>query len=654
MATSSLRIKRRPKGRAARKSSLTSLVAASRPVLDVAAEFKSSMGRSGDSWKDIAWEMYDRVGELRYYVGWRAGSCSRVKLVASAIDEETGKPTGNIPLDDSEGQRVQEIVNAIAGGQLGQTQLIRRAVEALSVSGETWIATLDTGETDPDGAPDVTWCVVSEEEIHTTGSGSNAVTMIDLPSGEQHEFNPNSDSIIRVWIPHPRKAAEADSPVRAALDSLHEIVRTTKTIASASKSRLIGNGIVFLPSEMSLPATQGPTSGADSPSDIDDEDILAISGTPAVRQLQELLWQVATTAYDDEDSMAALIPMFATVPAEHIQKVQHLKFDNQVTQVAIQTRNDAISRLAMSVDVAPERLLGLGSSTNHWTAWQISDEDVQLHISPVMELICQALTENVLNKILISEGIDARKYLLWYDASGLTTDPDKTNAATNAFTNGAINGEAFRDYLGLDASAGYDFDTMDGWQLWARDIVGRQPQFAPIFSKLLGPGGKELPLMLETAPSDGTGPPTQKEVTQAQQKKAVPAGPNKKPGTEQKSRQENRSGVSQQAAAAVIPSLELRMVERLLLHKALELAGKRRRKRDDHARLRDIPMHETHRYMPPVASEDIPQLVSGWDTALIDEAIQMLPIDTEELRIRVYANIKRELTAPLMDCDNEE
>jgi hypothetical protein len=645
MPPPSLRIVRRPKGRTAKKTSLDSLVAASRPVLDVAAEFKSSMGRH-DSWQELAWEMYDRVGELRYYVGWRAGSCSRVKLMASSVDEETGKPSGDLP-DDNEGQRVREIVRSIAGGALGQTQLIKRAVEGLSVSGETWIATLDTGEKDVEGNPQMRWCVLSKDEVRSTAGG---VIDIDLPSGDRHEFNPSSDSIIRVWIPYPRKAADPDSPVRAAMDSLQEIVRTTKTIANASKSRLIGNGIVFLPQEMSLPATQGPMGGFDSD---DPEDILALSGTPAVKQLQELLWQVATTAYDDADSMAALIPMFATVPAEQIQKVQHLKFDNQVTQVAIQTRNDAISRLAMALDISPERLLGLGSSTNHWTAWQITDEDVQLHIAPVVELICQALTENVLSKVLMDEGIDPRKYVIWYDASGLTTDPDKTNAATSAFTNGAINGEAFRDYLGLDASAGYDFDTMDGWKLWARDIVGRQPQFAPVFAHLLGPGSQELPLIIDPTMSGGTGPPTPQEIAQPQQQKAVPGSPNKKPQTEQSSKQDNRAGVSQQAAAALVPSLELRMVEQLLLHKALELAGKRRRKRDDYARLRDVPMHETHRYMPPVAGEDVAALVSGWDTALVDEAIQMLPIDTEELRMRVYATIKRELTAPLVDVAHD-
>jgi len=639
----SLRIKRRPKGQPTRKSSLT---AASQPILDVAAEFRSTIGQRELSWQEIAWNMYDRVGELRYYVTWRAGSCSRVRLVASAVDPDTGKPTGTIDEDDPNGQRVQDIVRAIAGGPLGQAQLIRRAVEGLSIPGETWVGILDTGELDPDNQPVMTWCVLSKDEVRTTGGGN---VEIELPKGGVHVYDPDVDSIIRIWVPYPRRAVEADSPVRATMDSLQEIVRTTKTIANASKSRLIGNGIVFVPDEMSLPATQGPVSDK---TDIDAfEDVESVTGTPAVKQLQELLWTVASTAYDDEDSMAALIPVLATVPGEQIKNVVHLKFGNEVTQVAIQTRNDAITRLAMGLDVSPERLLGLGGS-NHWSAWQISDEDVQLHIAPVMELICEALSTNVVSKILLAEGIDPRQYMLWYDATGLTNDPDKGDAATSAFINGAITAEAYRDYLGLDSGSGYDFDTMEGWQEWARDIVGRQPVLAPVFSPLLGPGkGGNLRLIISPTPGPN---PAESEITAKPPLKSVGAptqAPQKEPQTEQSSqktaRNNGRSTPPQQTATQV--DVEFSLAERLLLTRALELAGKRRRTREDYTRLRDIPLHETHRYMPPVRGEEVPKLIAGWDSGLADDVVRMMGVDTEEMRTRVYAAVKRELTTQLVD-----
>ena len=285
--------------------------------------------------------MLDMVGELRYYTAWRASSASRVRILASDIDPDTGLPTGKC-----ETPRVNEIVKTIAGGPLGMAQFLKRGVECLTVPGEHYVVILatDTGER---------WLVLTLDEIKDRGGRSVSVL---LPEGGEHEIVPGVDTMYRVWNPRPRKASEADSPVRASMASLREIVSTTKTIANASKSRLIGNGIVFVPSEMSLPASNAPTA----------EGGLPLEGVAAVEQIQEMLFQVAMTAYEDEHSQAALVPIFASVAGDMIGKAQHMRFDNTITDIAIKTRNDAIARLAMGLDVSPERLLGLGSNSNHW------------------------------------------------------------------------------------------------------------------------------------------------------------------------------------------------------------------------------------------------------------------------------------------------
>ena len=105
---------------------------------------------------------------------------------------------------------------------------------------------------------------------------------------------------------------------------------------------------------MSLPRAAGPVAmgapGA-APSG------MGLTGLPAVQELQELLFSVAKVAYEDDESFAAMIPIFASVPGEMISKVSHLKFDNEITDTAIKLRNDAIHRLAMGLDLSPERLL---------------------------------------------------------------------------------------------------------------------------------------------------------------------------------------------------------------------------------------------------------------------------------------------------------
>jgi hypothetical protein len=561
------------------------------------------MSDARSDWQDAAWDMLDAVGELRYYVAWRSNSCSRVRIVASELGED-GMPTG-----ECENDRVNAIVNAIAGGALGQGQLIKRAVECLTVPGEMWVAIINDGERD-------VWVVLSRDEIRR--SGGNAVT-VTLPDGTKYEIQPGTDTMFRVWNPHPRRAHDADSPVRASMDSLNEIVRTTKTISNASKSRLIGNGVVFVPHEMSLPAANSPlTENGFSPS---------LTGTPAVQQLQELLFQVAQTAYDDEDSMAALIPMFAGVPGEQVKNVSHLKFDNSVTDIAIKTRNDAIARLAMGLDVSPERLLGLGKNSNHWTAWSIGEEDVKLHIIPPVEVVCAALTDQVLGPMLEREGIDPALYVIWHDASALTADPDLSAAATNAFDRGVITADAYREFLNL-GDTGYDLNTITGWEQWAKDRVSVDPTLLPALMPLLDPlqGVVEAPA---AAPPELPAPEPAPAVTENPQR------PPEEPA-------------DQEVTARARSVAEMAVVE-VMVSRALELAGKRRRTRADYDRLRDVPMHETHRFMSPVTEDAIGDLIRGWDAALEEDVLARLNLDSDYIRSAVKAAVRRELTRPVVN-----
>ena len=605
MAAPDLRIVRRPRG--VQRESLT---AASSSVDNPSSTFKSSMsiaGRTG--WQTEAWNYLDNVGELRYYVQWRANSCSRVRMIASELDD-SGVPTGK-----TDNPRVAEIVQAIGGrSQLASGQLIKRAVECLTVVGEVWIALLLR--------PDETeqWVALSRDEIRKKGE---EVT-ISLPDGSDHDLRPGKDVIFRVWNPHPRKASDCDCSVRASLDVLGEIVRTTKTIANSAKSRLIGNGIVFVPQEMSLPQSNAPgamgsTSG------------MGLTGLPAVQELQELLFNVAKVAYEDDESFAAMIPIFASVPGDMINKVEHLKFDNQITDTNIKLRNDAIHRLAMGLDVSPERLLGLGSSTNHWSAWQIGDTDVQIHIAPVIEVLCAAITDQVFRNVLIREGIDPDKYVVWYDVSLLTADPDRTDTATDAFDRGVINAAAYRSYLNLDADSGYDLSSLDGWKMWAQDQVSKDPKMFAQFLPLLDPKVQAaIPEIVEVPETPGPDPkPGRADITNTGKK---PKTADNDPGENQ-----GKRGRKEDVAA--------RAVIEVMVSRALELAGKRRRTRSDVDRLRGLKPQHFHRVMEPVADSEIPELIKGWDESLEEDTLRLVGLDIDDLRDEVRSEVRRQLTA---------
>jgi hypothetical protein len=612
VAAPDFRIVRRRRG-----ASPASLTAASSPIDNPSATFKNSVAMAGRTgWQTEAWNMIDLVGELRYYVNWRSHACSRVRLVASELDD-SGLPTGK-----TDNARVAEIVKAIGGGsQLTVGQLVKRAVECLTVVGETWVAI----PIDPDGRE--RWYAFSRDEIRKKGE---EVTVI-MPDGSDHDLRPGVDVIFRAWNAHPRKASDADSSVRSNLDVLHEIIRTTKTIANSAKSRLIGNGIVFVPQEMSLPAVSGPVAVGSPNSN------MGLTGLPAVQELQEMLFNVAKVAYEDDESFAAMIPIFASVPGDMINKVEHLKFDNQITDTNIKLRNDAIHRLALGLDVSPERMLGLGSSTNHWSAWAIGDSDVQLHIAPVMETVCAAITDQVFRNVLIREGINPDDYIVWYDSSQLTVDPDKTHSATDAFDRGVINAEAYRAYLGLDADAGYDFTSLDGWKVWAQDQVSKDPKVFAEFLPLLDPKvQKAIPDPVPLAPPRNG----------VDEK----AGRSDKTNTGNKPKTEGKGPGYDQGKRGRKEDVASRAIVEVMVSRALELAGKRRRTRSDGNRLAGLRPHQFHRVMEPVSDEDIPELIKGWDDALEAETLALVGLDIEGVRDEVHREVRRQMTAAVVDA----
>ncbi len=633
MAATTLRVVRRPKGSQPRRA----LTAASAPVEPGTTPRTTVGGHVGRSeWQSECWDMFGVVGELAYVVGWIAASCSRVRLIASEIDENTGLPTGGLAEDgdgnlNAEQQRVAEIVKSVGGGPLGQSDIQRRSAECLYVPGEHWLAILDRGEKNPDGTPRMSWFVVTREEWKKRTSGNKVgEIIIDLPNDEKHTYVKGRDRFIRVWTPHPRKAADANSPTRAVLDSCREIVRTTKKIKVADKSRLIGNGVVFLPAEMSLPAAQQPIAdnqpGAPVP---------AVQGVAAADQLANLIYQQAVAAVEDDDSQAAVVPLLATVPGDHLQKIFHLKLGEELTKVEIEKRDNAIARLAMGLNISPERLLGL-SKGNHWSAWAIGDEDVNTHIKPIIETLVAAINREVLRAVFEREGIDPDKYCLWYDASGLTADPDLTEEAEQARAHGALRNEVYLRALGLPEDGGHDLTTLEGAQAWAREAIIKDPTLITTLAPLLD---GELASIEWPTPQPAL-PPGEEDPDSSTD------------GGEPDTEDDAEAGVT----AAAIPSrAELVLADRLLVSRALDLAGKRRFSTGDRVlkeRLRGLAPHDYHRVMGPVAPADIPKLIAGWDTALSDHAIQTLGVDTAGLRTAALARITAELTQPIVEGES--
>lgn len=606
------------------RSSGSLTAAASRIQGDATKAFKSpSVGRNGD-WQAQAWEFLRRVGEFQYYVGWRASSASQCRLVASEFDED-GMPTGQV---SPENARVAQIVRDIAGGVTGQSQLIQRLTVYLTVPGEGWTAMIvrdPTREETADRSPVALgaaqegeqWLAVSRKEVTTKGTE----LLVTLPDGVRHTYNPETDLMFRIWNPDPEIASNATSTAQAASEILAEIVRTSATIDAAAKSRLIGNGIVFVPQEMSLPKVR-PVNAPQMPNDPAPGPAVPVYEQADAQDLQDLIAEVATTAMKDPHSLAALLPIFATGPGEWIKNVTHLKFDSTVSETALKTREAAIRRLATSLDVSPERLLGIGNNSNHWTAWAIAEDDVKIHVAPVLKTIAQAFTQEVLRPALLAEGFDPDQFCIWYDTSSLTQDPDKKDEAKDASDRGALTNAALLDALGFSETDGYDLTTLLGWQQLARDRAAKDPTLIPMLAPLLSSDVAAI-MAAPAQPALPASPPPKTVEPDADPVDDAPEEPTSTEPPEES------------VSASVVSSTLIR----LGINRALEMANKRRRNRTNHAALSTVPIYAAHVAHLPAAADmtEVTKLVDGWDASITNDTIDALGMDPDTYRRVVLA-----------------
>jgi hypothetical protein len=544
-------------------------------------------------------------------------------LLASALDNQ-GAPTGALDDDDPNAERVRQIVNDIAEGVTGQTKIVHRTAYLLTVVGECWIGLVvrdGTRETALDGnniPVDVSrpgyqleqWYAFGKDEIKV---GSNSIELL-LPEGTRHMFNPEVDILFRVWNEHPKNPALPVSPIWSNREVLYRIVQSGASVNNAINSRLHGNGILFVPQEMSLPDNNSAPIALPV-GEIDTNDPAPFFEMNAAQKLQDLLFDVASTAKRDPDSQAANMPIVAAVPGEMIKDVHWIRPSSDIPETTLKIKEADLRELAVGLHVAPERLLGMGTG-NHWSSWLIDDIDVKVHIAPVVEVICAALTQEIMRQKLAEEGIDPGAYIIWYDSTALSQDPDKTDEARDGFDRGAVSARALRGYLGFDDEDGYDLTNADGWIELALDKIAQDPANAAVFMPIIEAAAEKVGLAVNaTTPAlPATGTPVQDAQPSAD---GMP---------------EEITTTDQPAAPQLTAGMT---VARMCVNRALELANKRRRTRAHTEIYRGISIELAHTRMSPVSPVESQDLIRGWDTGMASDDLRGLGLNPEAFHAMV-------------------
>lgn len=429
--------------------------------------------RFGDrAWQTDAWRLYDITGQLRFVANWVGNSISRCNLTVSRTNE-----------DGTPGERITEgPIAALSAGPLGTGDNKAEGLRLLGVdqfvAGEAYIVAESGGAEDGSDL----WWVVTARQIKRQGD-KITVARSPLHGGGFLEYRDGVDLILRVWAPHPNDPSEPDSPTRSAIPDLREMEALRKREFAELDSRLSGAGVLAIPESLELPRG--------------DDDPLGASGFSA------LLGRVMSQSLRDRSSAEAMVPIIITGPGDDIEKIRHITMWSEMSAQIGTMRESALRSLAQSLDVPPEVMMGLGSSTNHWNAWAISREAVQIHIKPILTRIAAALTTGYLSPALEAMGEDPSGYMYVFDTAPLTINPDRSGDAKDMHDRMLIS-----DAVTRSASSWSDSDAPDQNERAVRlteKLLLASPDSVlsdPTLRALIG-----LPAATGSAPTSTTGTP---------------------------------------------------------------------------------------------------------------------------------------------------
>jgi hypothetical protein len=560
--------------------SMHALVAAAAAVkLDAGSAVRTMV--KDEDWQREAWRQLDLSGELRFAANRHAAALSQVRLYVAELDDN------GHPGEEAKDPKIQALAGTIFGGPAAKTESLRTMGLQFYIGGESFIVA--EGATDPKS--DV-WYVVSANQIRKKAGSGYEVKRPSEHGGGWHLLDPNKDLLVRSWTPHPRDNDLADSPVRSALPILREIERLAMMTMSQIDSRLISAGVMAFPRGSSFPKPDG---------------------TPGtVNDLMSMVLEVAKAQLTGAGTAAGLVPIMIEIPAEAGQAPIHLTFSTPLTAELAQKLDQALKRLAVALDIAPEELLGLGDS-NHWSAWSIDETGIKLFIQPVMIRICHALTIGYLRPALEALGVaDSEKYTLWFDASPLTVRPNRFEDAVALQEKGIVNDAEVRkagNFSDESAPTKQELTALRAWEAVKLDPSLLQQK---AYADLLGLPVSEPP---QPPAPPGLGPDGQPVDAAAgrdaaiQQQLGLPQTPSDGKSPAQKGLAAAAGWGAPSPTDYLLPGAEQIVLRAFELAGARMLTGKgRANRRGDFS---DVPKHLLHTRIQPTDREHARRLVDG-------------------------------------------
>jgi hypothetical protein len=188
------------------------------------------------------------------------------------------------------------------------------------------------------------------------------------------------------------------------------------------------------------------------------------------------MYRLATAASQSlrgDGSALGVLPHIVESDPSNVEGWKLMSFESELSKQAPDLRKEAVNRLGVGLDMPPEVLTGLGDS-NHWNSFLIDGYGIKVHIEPLMNRICDALTKAYLVPALKLMGKDPARYVYAYDTSPLSLRPQRLQDALNLYDKGIVSAQAVREagfFKYSDAP-----DTEEDVERYMREILLRDPQ----------------------------------------------------------------------------------------------------------------------------------------------------------------------------------
>lgn len=433
----------------------------------------SAVARYARTWQRAAWDYVEAIGEIRYGFGALASAGGRAVLCGAILEDPTKPPVTLTAIKDSDptfgkvGGRTREVMSRANDmvAELGR-QLITTALYNICVAGEFYLINLDNQ-----------WRILSSEELVPVGVTGEVLSPIQLSRRNAPKVNywavkqdralppvalPQDVYLARIWRAHPRWQMEPSSSMLGVLDQCEELLLLDQMFRASTRSRLFA-GALFIPD------------GVDSPGE--------------ENTLESDLTTAALTSISKEDAAYGVVPMILTGPGEASDQIRHFMLSRGITEPDVQLLDRVLDRILTGIDLPKEFVKGLGSA-KYANSVVIEEGMYRMHIAPLLELICDALTKVYLRPRLIKEGYAeaiVNRMVVTFDPVNIVTRPDQGQAANDGYDRKTLSGAAWRAARGFSEA---DAPTGDEqFQRWQREKGIIPPDAAAAYVEFLGGPG---------------------------------------------------------------------------------------------------------------------------------------------------------------------